>query len=342
MQLPGSATDETDQAAALGAAKAGLESPTPILVPHGALFLRHLVLRRLSSHTVAAYSRDLNHFAAFWGKRHLRTLTEADLGGIDKEDLRAFLGMSHREGLSRSTQQRRMASIRAWYHFLEREGLVTGNPARLVNTPKLPKRLPRAPNEADTCRLVEAPAPTAATEAGWPLLHALRDTAILELLYSSGLRISELCGLDMPNLNLRQEEVRVLGKGNKERLVRVGSVAARILEKYLAERQRLFPELDPRGALFIGRQKGRLNPREAQRLIVRLRRQLALPEHTTPHSLRHAFATHLLQAGADLRALQEMLGHASLSTTQRYTHLDLTHLARIYDATHPRARYHPE
>ncbi|MEO5372162.1 MAG: tyrosine recombinase XerC [Magnetococcus sp. DMHC-1] len=336
-----SAVPETCEAAGPSAVpETGKHVATDILIPHGDLFLRHLRLRRLSPHTVTAYGHDLNQFALFWHSRYNQVLSITNLNEVNVEDMRAFMGQGHREGLARSTQQRRLASVRAWYRFLEREKLVTSNPAQRVTPPKLPKRLPRAPSEADTCRLVEAPAPTAATETGWPLLHALRDTAILELLYSSGLRISELCGLDLPNLNLRQEEVRVLGKGNKERIVRVGSLAARALEKYLSERQRLYTATDPKGPVFTGHQGGRLNPREAQRLIQKLRRQLSLPEQTTPHSLRHAFATHLLQAGADLRSLQEMLGHASLSTTQRYTHLDLANLARIYDSAHPRARHH--
>nr|CAX83935.1 Tyrosine recombinase XerC subunit [uncultured bacterium] len=313
-------------------------------VPHAEAFRRHLAVeRRLSPNTVSAYLRDLELFGRYWCQRHGGGLTEEQLRQMRPEDLRAFMGMGQREGAAKSTLQRRMASVRAWFRYLEREGLAENNPAALVASPKQAQRLPRAPTEEDTARLIESLPPPGPQSplTGWARVRLLRDGAILELLYGSGLRIGELCGLDRLDLNLRQAEVRVLGKGGKERLVPLGSMAIQALERYLEARKAEAPPPDHLGPVFTGRQGGRLNPREVQRLVVKLRRRLGLPEKVTPHALRHAFATHLLQAGADLRSIQEMLGHASLTTTQRYTHLDLANLTKIYDAAHPRARRQP-
>ncbi|MBF0371281.1 MAG: tyrosine recombinase XerC [Magnetococcales bacterium] len=298
------------------------------------------VERRLSPHTVASYMRDLAEFAGFWSQRHGAPLTEADLTSILPEDLRAFLGKGHRQRLAKTTLGRRIASIRAWFRFLEKEGIVTDNPARLVATPKAGTRLPIAPGEEETIRLVEAPLPVKSrSQPEWVMA---RDMAILELLYSAGLRISELCGMNRFDLDLGNREARVMGKGGKERVVHFGEPATQALALYLKARDLEVPILEANGPLFIGVYETpgdrRLNPRMIQRLVQALRRRLGLPEKVTPHALRHAFATHMLQAGADLRGIQEMLGHASLSTTQRYTHLDVARLARVYDAAHPRAK----
>lgn len=292
-----------------------------------------------SPHTIAAYLRDLDHFADYWHKLEGCQLTIGDAQNIKPADIRGFLGSCHRQGLSKPSMQRRMASLRAWFRFLERQGMVQNNPAALVATPKLGQRLPRAPNEEDTARLLEYAAPNDQQTPEWVLL---RDRAILELLYGSGLRISELCGMKKGDINMEGKETRVLGKGNKERIVPLGGESIRALQAYLDSLKKILGPWHLEHPLFIGvrnpEERHPLNPRQIQRLVRARRRWLGLPEKVTPHALRHAFATHLLQAGADLRAIQEMMGHATLSTTQRYTHLDQARLARIYDAAHPRAK----
>lgn len=291
--------------------------------------------------TCCAYRQDLLHFSQFWLTSTGKELSQTEAFTLRPNHLRAYLSYCLRYKLSKSTMQRRIAAIRAWLTFLERRGLVRNNPAKWIATPKLGIRLPRAPSEEDTVRLVETPAPMEldrASELPWVMA---RDAAIMELLYGSGLRIGELCGLDHGRLNLELREVRVVGKGNKERIVPISQVSQVSLEHYLKHLTTLVGTLKPDHPVFIGQKwperELRLNPRQVQRLLQHRRRWLSLPEKTTPHAMRHAFATHLLQAGADLRAIQEMLGHASLSTTQKYTHLDRAGLARIYDASHPRA-----
>lgn len=310
--------------------------------------------RRLSTHTVAAYRRDLRIFLAFWQQKKGKPLTWEQISDMKTADMRAFLAHGHRQKWARATLQRRLAAIRTWFRFLEKTGRVTHNPAVLVATPKLGTRLPRATSEEDTARMIDAPPPSPCKshqtnhqtdhQANWVLA---RDRAILELLYGSGLRISELCQMNRQDIDLANREARVLGKGGKERVVPIGGPCAQAILAYLEARRQapLGFSVDgeaPHAPLFIGvnmTQKGnRLNPRQIQRLVQKRRRWLNLPESVTPHTLRHAFATHLLQAGADLRAIQEMMGHASLSSTQRYTYLDQAGLARIYDAAHPRAR----
>ncbi|MBF0349021.1 MAG: tyrosine recombinase XerC [Magnetococcales bacterium] len=291
--------------------------------------------------TRLAYQRDLLHFARFWHQSTGEELTVALAQRIRPTHLRAYLGHCLREKLAKSTMQRRVAAIRSWFVYLQRHGRVTGNPARLIATPKTGIRLPRAPSEEDTIRLIEIPAPGEAERAQDQPWLAARDAAIMELLYGSGLRIGELCGLDHGRLQMAMREVRVIGKGNKERIVPLSTVSLATLERYLGLLKNRVGVLEPDKPVFIGQKwpelQQRLNPRQVQRLVQQRRRWLGLPEKITPHALRHAFATHLLQAGADLRSIQEMLGHGSLSTTQRYTHLDRAGLARIYDAAHPRA-----
>lgn len=297
--------------------------------------------RRLSPHTVSAYRRDLRLFLDFWHTRTQQPLTIPLINTIKPTDLRAFLAKGHRDKCAKATLQRRMAAIRSWFGFLEKSGLSNHNPASLVSSPKVGIRLPRAPSEEDTTRILESPPPAREKhpKADWVLA---RDRAILELLYGSGLRISELCGLNRQDIDLNDQQARVLGKGEKERIVPLGSQCVTALKIYIDQRQKNGPIQTINDPLFIGSRTStpdkRLNPRQIQRLVQNRRRWLDLPEKITPHSLRHAFATHLLQAGADLRSIQEMLGHASLSTTQRYTHLDQAGLARIYDDAHPRAR----
>ncbi|MEO5378571.1 MAG: tyrosine recombinase XerC [Magnetococcus sp. DMHC-6] len=308
--------------------------------PFSERFHQYLAVeRRLSTHTVIAYLNDLSRFAEFWLERSGQSLEEVDIPHLEPADLRSFLGRERRQGLSKTTLQRRLASVRAWFKFLEREGVAKENPAVLVATPKTGQRLPRAPSEEDTARLMETELHI--TSRARPSWLNLRDTAILELLYGSGLRVGELCALNQLDVDLVHREVRVMGKGNKERVVPIGKNSAMALMHYLDARDQMVPFLEHNGPLFIGANRKdhgrRLNPRIVQRLLQSLRRQLTLPEQVTPHALRHAFATHLLQAGADLRSIQEMLGHATLSTTQRYTHLDMARLSRVYDSAHPHA-----
>ncbi|MBF0613150.1 MAG: tyrosine recombinase XerC [Magnetococcales bacterium] len=293
------------------------------------------VVRRLSENTVLAYERDLRFFARYWQSCLGEPPTQNHLAQLKADILKGFFGQEFRAQKSRATLQRRMAAVRAWLNYLEREGHLQINPGRQVATPKSEKRLPRAPNEELTGKLVEGKKITLYQRPVW-LLY--RDYAVLELLYSSGMRIGELCGLNDYDLDVASGEARVLGKGDKERIVPVGKPALQAVQHYLTLRNEAWPSLPVSGPLFLGRRGLRLNPREIQRLVKDIRLSLDLPESVTPHALRHAFATHLLQAGADLRAIQEMMGHASLSITQKYTHLDLTHLVKVYDSAHPRAK----
>lgn len=326
---------------ALPVAPPAPEAGPPGELPHLAAFMAYLSgERRLAANTVAAYRRDLAHFAVFWGERFGAPLESSGLAGVKPLHLRAYLARCHAQGLVPATTQRRMAALRLWFRFLQREGHVEANPARVVASPKRPQRLPRAPSEERTQALVEAP-PRPGERARPPWAWA-RDVAVLELLYGCGLRVGEVCGLNHRDLDLDSRLVRVLGKGGKERVVPVGGPALQALQAYLAARVREGGALAADAPLFIGTYvkpgENRLNPRQVQRLLEALRLRLGLPESVTPHALRHAFATHMLQAGADLRGIQELLGHASLSTTQRYTHLDIVQLAKVYDQAHPRAK----
>ncbi|HIJ85341.1 MAG TPA: tyrosine recombinase XerC, partial [Magnetococcales bacterium] len=289
-------------------------------------FLTSLELERgAARNTRLAYRRDLIHFADFFRESTGQDLSVATAATLRPSHLRAYLGHCLREKLAKTTMQRRIAAIRAWFVYLQRHGLVTSNPAKLIATPKTGIRLPRAPSEEDTVRLIETPTPGELEHAHDQPWLAARDAAIMELLYGSGLRISELCGLDHGRLYLQSREIKVVGKGDKERIVPLSQVSLTTLERYLEHLKSVAGDFKQETPLFIGQrwpeQQQRLNPRQVQRLVQHRRRWLGLPEKTTPHAIRHAFATHLLQAGADLRSIQEMLGHTSLSTTQRYTHL---------------------
>jgi integrase/recombinase XerC len=222
---------------------------------------------------------------------------------------------------------RRLSSIRSFFKFLLREGYIKSNPAKLVPNPKVPKLLPRFLSVDDVFSLVEKP-------EGIGFLHA-RDRAVLELLYSSGLRVSELSGLNTDDIHTKESLIKVRGKGKKERIVPVGSKAIDALKSYMVERM-LLKSRDR--ALFLNRMGSRLTDRGVRRIVVKYARALAIHGRIGPHTLRHSFASHLLQDGADLRVIQELLGHSSLSTTQKYTHLDITHLMDIYDKAHPIAK----
>ncbi len=286
---------------------------------------------RASAHTIRAYLADLSQYAAY--------LAEAGEGVVPSSPalVRGFVARAAR-GAGPASLGRKLSTVRSLYRFLVREGLAPGNPARAVRGPRRPRRLPEVLPEEEVALLVEAPdgAPPGTAR---PL--ALRDRAFLELLYASGLRVSELTGLDVEDLDLPQGLVRVLGKRRKERLVPFGRAAADALRRWLEEGR---PALAagkgaaPAGrALFLSHRGRRLGARSVARRIDRWVLAAGLPRHVHPHVLRHCFATHLLGNGADLRGIQELLGHASLSTTQRYTRVNWKQLAEAYDRAHPRA-----
>src|SRR5579862_311816 len=292
--------------------------------------------RRLSQHTDEGYARDLRALVRFCDRFKIQ-----DWSRLDSQHVRTFAAHSHAGGLGARSIQRRLSAVRSFFAFLLREApaaaaasrgkgraaRVTGNPALEVRAPKARRRLPHTLDADQMGRLLEIPAGDVLT---------LRDRALMELLYSSGLRLAELVGLDVTSLDLKDRLVRVLGKGGKARIVPVGRFAAEAVRRWLTERVKLARSGE--GARFVGRNGRRLGPRAVQpRIAYSARRQgLAVPVH--PHLFRHSFASHLLESSGELRGVQELLGHADISTTEIYTHLDFQHLARIYDATHPRAR----
>ena len=290
-----------------------------------AAFLRHLERERnVSAHTLRAYTSDLEQFAD-----HLR----AELGRdpepreIDHLLIRAFLARLHRGGVKKISAARKLAALRTFFRFLAREGLVVKNPARALLSPRREKRIPHHLEPEEMERLL-------AYDEDGARPTAVRGRAILELLYATGVRCSELVGLDLEHLDMESRMIRVLGKGQKERIVPFGRFAATALEAYLPVRLSFKPRT---GAVFLNARGGRLTDRSVRALVSRRVREIALAKGLTPHGLRHSFATHLLQRGADLRAIQELLGHASLTTTQRYTHVDTRQMLETYRKTHPRA-----
>jgi len=289
-------------------------------------FLAHLKFeRRLSAHTLGAYRADLARLERFCRQRKLT------LVALGPAEVRTFAAREHAAGADARTVQRRLSAIRAFYRYLEREGIVRANPAQDIRAPKAARRLPSTLDPDQMARLLEI-------EAGDEL--SVRDRALMELFYSSGLRLSELVGLDLQDLDLKGRTVCVLGKGAKERLVPVGRRALEALEAWLAERSRRLRGAATRaaGAVFIGRSGRRIGVRAVQRRVALWARRQGLGRHVHPHMFRHSCATHLLESSADLRAVQELLGHTNIATTQIYTHLDFQHLAKVYDSAHPRAR----
>jgi integrase/recombinase XerC len=288
-----------------------------------AAFLRHLESERNASpHTLKAYAEDLAQFA-----RHSRDELgrEGTVAEVDHLAIRAFLARLHRAGLKKSSSARKLAALRTFFKYMCREGVLDRNPARALLSPRQERRIPTYLEESDVASLVEAPGDGFA---------AVRARAILEVLYGTGIRCAELVGLDLDALDLAARLVRVLGKGRKERVVPFGRRARHALEAYLPLRAAQKPRSD---ALLINARGGRLTDRFVRKLVAERVRKVALARRVSPHTLRHSFATHLLERGADLRAIQEMLGHESLSTTQRYTHVNARHLLDIYKKTHPRA-----
>ncbi|HEX6995755.1 MAG TPA: tyrosine recombinase XerC [Gammaproteobacteria bacterium] len=284
-------------------------------------FLAELGTQRLSAHTIAAYRRDVGALLAFLEREGVA------LESADAYHVRRFAAECHRRGLGPRSIARRLSAVRTFYGFLLRNGIATTNPAIHVQAPKASRRLPATLDTDQMASLLKA-------NPEEPL--ELRDAAILELFYSSGLRLSELVGLDVADVDLDDRTVRVLGKGAKTRVIPVGRVAAAAIRAWLSVRAGIAAAGEP--ALFVGKRGTRLGQRAVQARVERWARRRGAPVRVHPHMLRHSFASHLLESSGDLRAVQELLGHASLSTTQVYTHLDFQHLAHIYDRTHPRAR----
>ncbi len=289
-------------------------------------FAEHLEWERnLSPHTLAAYRREVSRFAAF-AADELGRRAAAD---VTAGDVRAFIAHLHSRRLSPRTIQRALAALRTYFRFLVVEGAVEANPAELVPHPRVEKRIPPTVTSAEIGLLLDALPDTPAGR---------RDRAILELLYGAGLRVGELVAVDLDDIKLGQRLVRVRGKGRKERVVPFGRQAAAAIRAYLPERarwrRRAADDADP---LFVNQRGGRLSERSVRRILDAAVARTARLHRLHPHALRHAFATHLLEAGMDLRAIQELLGHASLATTQVYTHVDLARLMEVYRKAHPRA-----
>ncbi len=313
--------------------------------PCVAQFARYLEgERHASSHTLAGYLGDLAQCAAVqWGAAAAPPFAWS---ALDKFAARAFVVSLQKRGATSATINRKLSSLRAFFKFLNREALVPQNPFAAAVSPKRRKPLPKVLTVRDVARLLEAPRQAAAealaaeTHPGrrrWLAYAALRDTAILEILYSAGLRISELTGLTEERLDLLAGVIKVRGKGKKERLCPLGRPAVSALEAALAARAGLAGCRPGDAPLFVGRTGGRLTPRSIERLFKRCLARAGLDPALSPHALRHSFATHLLDAGADLRSVQELLGHASLSTTQIYTHVTVERLKQVYAEAHPRA-----
>ncbi len=295
-------------------------------------FADHLRLERnLSSHTVAAYRRDLTQLAAFLVRNG------SSLGRADPTTLRRFLAQQHTLGYARASIARRVGAIHTFYRWARADGRVDRDPALLLGSPKVVNRLPTVLRPAEAAALSEAPAAVLGDDAD-PLERAveLRDRALLELLYGSGLRVGEATRLTVDGIDLDRGRVLVLGKGSKEREVPMSDFAVDALRAWIASGRPMLAPTDSR-ALFLNRRRRPLDPRDARRIVERYGERLLPGRRVTPHTLRHSFATHLLEGGADIRAVQELLGHASVATTQRYTHVSRSRLFEAYERSHPRA-----
>lgn len=343
----------------------GRGDPPASLKAHLAGFLDHLALNRnLSRNTVVAYDSDISQFIAHVASASGRRRVDLHAADFTLANLRAFLAELHARGIGRASLARKLAAVRTFARYLRREGVIEGDPAALLGAPRLGTKIPRHLDIDETARLLETPDTT----------HPLgrRDRAILELFYASGLRLSEMVGLDLDSVNLASRMVRVLGKGRKERIVPFNRAAADAIRAWLRDREPIadgtFLETlraarrrrredgaaasparpaagrarpahrgGGRAPLFLNYRGGRLSARSVHRLLARYVARCSLRFGISPHALRHSFATHLLQAGADLRAIQELLGHVNLSTTQRYTHVNVAHLMAVYKKAHPKA-----
>jgi integrase/recombinase XerC len=299
---------------------------------HLKAFLDHLRLNEnASAHTVRAYESDLSQYLAFLATHASRRVSELTAAHLDHLGARAFMADLNKRGNAKASAARKLSAIRAFGRYLRREGVLDGDPAALVGTPKREQRIPNHLAVGEMSAMLDAP------DTSGPL--GRRDQAILELFYASGLRLSELVGLDLDDVNLSGRVVRVLGKGRKERIVPFNTTAAAAIRAWLGDRETLrigVPATSRRRTrepLFLNYRGGRLSTRSVDKLVRRYSTRAGI----SPHALRHSFATHLLEAGADLRAIQELLGHARLSTTQRYTHVNAAQLIETYRKAHPKA-----
>jgi integrase/recombinase XerC len=287
-------------------------------------FLRHLGERNSSMHTIKAYRHDLSLFAAYAGSRGWKQ--------IDHIAVRGFLSQLYGNGLSKTSVARALAAVRSLYRWLAREGVVEQNPAKLVSTPRLPKKLPRVPTIEEMNSVIDGEMPEVAA-------FPERDRLMPELLYGCGIRNSELTGINVDDIRLSAEVILIRGKGKKERYVPFGDSVKGALAIYLPERQKVLEASRMHSnALLINLRGGRLTTRSVGRIIKKIAVAKGLSPDVHPHTLRHAFGTHMLEEGADLRAIQELLGHERLATTQRYTQLSMKHVLQVYDQTHPRAK----
>ena len=287
-------------------------------------FLRSLTERNASKHTIKAYAGDLESFSAYIGSRSWKS--------IDHLTIRGFLSELYAKGLSKTSVARALAAVRSLYRWLAQQGLAEQNPAALVATPKLPRKLPRVPTIEEMNVVIDGEMPEVAA-------FPERERLMLELLYGCGIRNSELIGINVDDIRLSSEAILIRGKGKKERYVPFGDSVRAALATYLPVRQDALAKLKKATtALLINHRGGRLTTRSVGRIIKKVAVAKGLSPDVHPHTLRHAFGTHLLEEGADLRAIQEMLGHERLSTTQRYTQLSMKHVLEVYDQTHPRAK----
>ncbi len=302
------------------------------MLEHLRAFLKYLALNRnVSAHTVRAYESDLGQFLAHVAEVRGVKRRDLDPASLDRTAIRSFLGASHARGLSRATAARRLSAVRTFLRYLRREELLAGDPGALVPTPKREVRMPAHLSEQEVALLLAQPA------GNDPL--GRRDRAILEMFYASGLRLSELAGLDMDDVNLTAKMVRVLGKGGKPRLVPFNGSTAAAVRAYLKDRPHVARDARrERDPLFLNYRGSRLTTRSIDRLVRRYVAASSARLGISPHALRHSFATHLLQRGADLRVIQELLGHSRISTTQRYTHVNAAQLLDVYSKSHPRSR----
>src|ERR1700758_2581224 len=287
-------------------------------------FLRVLLERNASTHTIKAYAGDLECFAGYVGSR--------DWNSIDHLVIRGFLSHLYEKGLGKTSVARALAGVRSLYRWLAQEGVVEQNPAKLVAPPRLPKKLPRVPTIEEMNAVLDGPMPEVAA-------FPERDRLLLELLYGCGIRNSELTGINLDDIRASAGAILIRGKGKKERYVPFGDAVKNALAGYLRARQaRLAEGRKTTPALLINQRGGRLTTRSVGRIIKKIAVAKGLSPDVHPHTLRHAFGTHMLEEGADLRAIQELLGHERLATTQRYTQLSMKHVLQVYDQTHPRAK----
>jgi integrase/recombinase XerC len=316
--------------------RAGLEARTHSLRTTGAAlgdsplgkpiqqFLRSLHQRNAAANTILAYTKDLASFRQYIG--------DAKPAQIDHVRIRGYLSDLYDQGLGKTSVARHLAAVRSFYRWLAREGMVKQNPAALVSTPKLPKKLPRVPSMEEINTVLDTEMPDSAA-------FPERDRVIMELLYGSGLRNSELVGINLDHIHWSNGAILIHGKGSKQRIVPLGESAALAIREYIPHRQKLLAEKKKTNpALLLNLRGTRLTTRSVGRIVKQIVISRGLPADIHPHTLRHAFGTHLLEEGADLRAIQELLGHERLSTTQRYTQLSMKHVVKVFDETHPRAK----